>query len=738
MKPLQSKWIRGTSTEPAVARLQIRASTVLPGLLLFSFLFSLINIILGLVQGNLSLSSFIFLIAVPAFFLSGWLYRIELSTIASIIFTTILLTLFMTIVYTGSPVYMTVLALFLITSVCTYMFGLLPAILIMLLIQVFYFASNWFAAGLNLPPAAVTPELTQVLMQTFALVISVFLIDFFLQNPARSSEQVYEGPAEELESIQPETSGTIPDRTETLSTHRAPGEIARLATQISAPEELMSTACELIREIGDFYHVSIYLLDESETWAEIAAGTGTIGQSLLARQHRLAVGSASLIGWVTANRLSRIAQDVARDPFYFKHPLLPDTRSEIVFPLQIRDRLIGVLDVQSTEPRAFTGENLRIVEAAGNELAIAIENARLLSETRFRLERIEREYTEQSMESWQRILRGKPKLEYRKGIAPNDDTEELTELIGRASSLRQTYIGSRRKTLAVPIQVRGQIIATIAMRKKETEEPWTDDDIALIEALSSQTSLALETARQYNEEQRRVAELEVINRISQAVSQLLRLDSLYRVVHAQIKQVLGNTDLTIALYDTEDNHISFPYVTQNQQGFEIPVLDVGEDALGSVLRNRQPVLLLTHEEIRVSFGTKSELMPKAFSWLGVPMLFGNEVVGLIALHDPYQEQRFTEDDTALLSTISSQVATAIQNTHLLQQIRSSARREQLIREISTRIRRAPDIQSILDTSVKELGRALNVPLASIQLNVQHQEQQDENSEASPPNESQEG
>ena len=109
------------------------------------------------------------------------------------------------------------------------------------------------------------------------------------------------------------------------------------------------------------------------------------------------------------------------------------------------------------------------------------------------------------------------------------------------------------------------------------------------------------------------------------------------------------------------------------------------------------------------------------------MLFGNEAIGLVAIHDPENDQRFTDDDTALLTTISSQVATAIQNTSLLQQIRSSARREQLIREITTSIRRAPDIQSILDTSVKELGRALNVSLASIQLGIPRQDQnQDDN------------
>jgi GAF domain-containing protein len=714
-------WIKPNSENPGTARLQSRAGTLLPVLILLSILISAASLGTALLLGSLSPLIYFFLAALPLLLAAGLLFRIEFKGVASLLLVLTLISLFLGIVYSSAPVYLIVLALFIINASSTYMFGLLPAVLIIILSQGLYLSAGWFAGGLNIPIPPAPPGMDQIGLQTGILVFSAFLLDLFLQNPSRPGSAVHElrsSRDQEEPEIPVEHEEDVPSPVK----HHTPGEIARLAASAAAPEEVVTAACELIQKIADYYLVAIYLLDESETWAEIAAGTGTIGQILKTRQYRLAVGSASLIGWVTANRLPRIAQDVSRDPFFFKHPLLPESKSELVYPLLIGERLIGVLDVQSAEPRAFTGENLRILEAAGNELAIAIENARLLSETRLRLERIEREYTEQSMESWQRILRAAPSQEYRKGLAPQSDTRTLEEMIDRAASIRHTYIDSERKAVAVPIRVRGQTIATIALRKQEQEEPWTDDDIALIEALSSQASLALETARQYNEEQRRVAELEVINRISQAVSQLLRLDSLYRVVHTQLKQVLGNIDLTIGLYNSSSGLLSIPYSTQNQQSIEIQPLDPEHNALGAVLSNRQPILLLSHTEFKVALAETADALPKAQSWLGVPMLFGNEVIGLIAIHDPEHEQRFTDDDTALLTTISSQVATAIQNTSLLQQIRSSARREQLIREITTSIRRAPDIQSILDTSVKELGRALNVSLASIQLGIPRQDQ----------------
>jgi GAF domain-containing protein len=89
----------------------------------------------------------------------------------------------------------------------------------------------------------------------------------------------------------------------------------------------MSQAVEIIRDRFNFYHVSIFLLDESETWAELAASTGEAGHKLITSHYRLAVGSASIIGWTTANRLLRVSQDITNDPFYYSNPLLPDTPS---------------------------------------------------------------------------------------------------------------------------------------------------------------------------------------------------------------------------------------------------------------------------------------------------------------------------------------------------------------------------------------------------------------------------
>jgi GAF domain-containing protein len=333
-------------------------------------------------------------------------------------------------------------------------------------------------------------------------------------------------------------------------------EITRIAVQSTDPGPLMVQAVELIRERFGFYHASVFTLDETGAWAVLRASTGDAGRSLLSRNHRLAVGSASLVGWVTGNRLPRISNDVEADPFHFKNPLLPDTRAEMTLPLTVGGRLIGALDVQSTEKDAFAEEDVRTLEAIAGELAIAIDNARLVRETADELQRTEGLVHGRARESWARFARAGVPTMLRVGAEEGEFRSEHG-IAQRAFETVGTAVGRRSRSGCA-----GDRAAKPSRRSPladAAEEPWAKDDIELIQAAAVQVGLALESARQYAEEQRRVAELEVVNRVAQAVSQLLRLDSLFRVVHAQMSQVLPQTDLAIGLYDPATDQLAYPF-----------------------------------------------------------------------------------------------------------------------------------------------------------------------------------
>lgn len=497
---------------------------------------------------------------------------------------------------------------------------------------------------------------------------------------------------------------------------QAAAEIAKLSAEARGSEGLLSEAVELIRDRFDFYHVSIFLLDNTSAWAELAASSGTAGRSLLARRHKLAVGSASIVGWVTANRMPRVSPDVATDPFYFKNPSLPDTRSEMAVPLMIGQRLIGALDVQSSRTSAFGESDIRLVEAIASDLAFAIDHARLSQEQKTRLYEMEGEVQERTRQSWTRFSRtGTPSVIHLGAAGEPEGNPAPFTGLDKASRTGQTSLSEDRREVVVPVRVRGEAIATIGARKPETDEAWSQEDIVLIEAVAGQAALAMETARQYAEEQRRVAELEAVNRVSQAASQLLRVDSLLRMVGRQIVQVMGETDVQVALYDAAHGRITFPYATDQLEPVDLPELNIGQGLVSHVIRSQQPLVIADSLQRQAAeLGVEVD-DPAIKSWLGVPLLAGNQTIGVLVAQDKNREWRFSEDDVALLSTVAGQVATALQNARLLEQVQQAARRERLIHEITSKVRRSPDIQTVLETTAREVGRALNAARATIRL-----------------------
>jgi HAMP domain-containing protein len=184
--------------------------------------------------------------------------------------------------------------------------------------------------------------------------------------------------AEELSGLYRSLEARVEERTRQV---RTAAEVARAVTSTPQLEDLLRRAVELIRERFGFYHVSIFLLDAEGQNAVLRESTGQVGAVLKARGHRLAVGSQSIIGWVTANNQARIASDVGRDPVHLSNELLPETRAEAAVPLQVAGRVLGALDVQSTESSAFTPEMLEVLQTLADQLSAAILNARLAQES---------------------------------------------------------------------------------------------------------------------------------------------------------------------------------------------------------------------------------------------------------------------------------------------------------------------------------------------------------------------
>ena len=158
-------------------------------------------------------------------------------------------------------------------------------------------------------------------------------------------------------------------------------EIARDISGSLNLDELLLRGVNLIRDRFNFYHASMFLLDLHGEFAVIREATGEAGAQLKRMGHKLGVGSKSIVGYVSGRGETLVVNDTLKDATYYANPILPDTRSEAAIPLKVGERILGVLDVQSTQPYAFNEESLRTLEILSDQLAVAVVNTELFAET---------------------------------------------------------------------------------------------------------------------------------------------------------------------------------------------------------------------------------------------------------------------------------------------------------------------------------------------------------------------
>ncbi|MBN2147192.1 MAG: GAF domain-containing protein, partial [Anaerolineales bacterium] len=216
----------------------------------------------------------------------------------------------------------------------------------------------------------------------------------------------------QLRTTQMNLERDVESRTSELSRRtgqlEAAAEVAREAAAIRNLDELLTQVTLLIFERFKFYHVGIFLVDEARKYVILRAANSEGGKRMLQRGYQLRLGQEGIVGWVANAGRPRVAFDVGADRQYFKNPDLPQTRSEAALPLRIRERVIGVLDVQSTESSAFVPEDIGVLQIMADQIALAVENTRLFEETQQTIQAMNRLYGQQTQEAWQKYLSEHP------------------------------------------------------------------------------------------------------------------------------------------------------------------------------------------------------------------------------------------------------------------------------------------------------------------------------------------
>jgi len=155
-------------------------------------------------------------------------------------------------------------------------------------------------------------------------------------------------------------------------------KVSREITSILDIDDLLRRVVQLIRDAFGYYQVHIFLLDQDTQELIMRASTASGLNSI----HRLPAGGTSLNAEAARQGIPVLVSDVEEDGRYVRDERLPEVRSELVVPLQVGERVIGTLDVQSSQVDAFTEDEVLVVESLGDQIAIAIENARLYDRSR--------------------------------------------------------------------------------------------------------------------------------------------------------------------------------------------------------------------------------------------------------------------------------------------------------------------------------------------------------------------
>jgi GAF domain-containing protein len=365
---------------------------------------------------------------------------------------------------------------------------------------------------------------------------------------------------------------------------------------------LLRRTIELIRDRFGFYRAGIFLLDETGEWAVLREATGEAGAQMKVQGHRLAVGDTSMVGWTALHHQPRVALDVGKDAVRFANPLLPYTRSEMTLPLMVGHRLLGVLNVQSTEAAAFDEDDVQVLQSMANQIAVAIENAQKVSEETLLLEAtspiyrasrrlaqattihevaeaiiasvsetgadgctiVEFEFSpanEPETLLYRGVWRRDREPHYRPGmripieespfpfhlastlwtVADVEQDEHLPQ------SARQVFEQTGARALVnIPLRAREKTIGQVVVLRA-TPGPFSDAALRLYEALSNQAAVALERGQLLEEAQRRAEREQVARQMIDHVRRAGDIEQALETTAEELSQAMGVPHVSIEL-----------------------------------------------------------------------------------------------------------------------------------------------------------------------------------------------
>ena len=420
--------------------------------------------------------------------------------------------------------------------------------------------------GLSISPFASQTRITDILIGIMLLSISAGILNLLIVRlnlaviRAEQNEKAQIEANEEMTKLKASLEERVQARTSELrargseleqmneQVHRRARQFEALAqvnqTIIAVHDlkDLLPRVATVISESFGFYHVGIFLLDEASEYAVFSATNSEGGQKMLERQHRLKVGEQGIVGNVTLTGKPRIVMDVGEDAVFFDNPELPQTHSEMALPLKNQERVIGALDVQSTESGAFTEEDIQMLSLLANQVSLAIENAHLFEETRKALTESQAISRQVTRDAWRRLPTEQNLIGYRynlSGATPLDQLLELKENTPGKSKGKQQASTS----VVVPIELRGETIGNLVVQSPTKD--LNQEQLDLIKAVAERVAISAENARLFDETTRRAERERLVSDITGKIRSVNDPQAMMQIAMEELRNALGASRVEI-------------------------------------------------------------------------------------------------------------------------------------------------------------------------------------------------
>lgn len=355
------------------------------------------------------------------------------------------------------------------------------------------------------------------------------------------------GSVEQLEDRVQERTQALERRTTYLE---VTAEVGQVATSTLDVDILMQQVVDLIQERLGIYYVGLFLIEPTQEWVVLRAGTGSVGQQLRERDLRVPLGAGSLVGSSILNRRAYVIQDVTQDKMRLALPELPDTRSEAALPLQVRGEVIGALTVEDDKLGTFDAVMVNVLQSTVDQVAVALQNARLFSELQVALEAERRAYGDMVGEAWAERIGGQGALHY---TGESDGQVKVLHNVIPASDLLaaqrhgQQIAGEQQANVTFPIKVRERAVGAIQFRKPGEAQSWSVDEMELLQTLTEQLSVALESARLYEDTQRRAAREQLTGEVAARMRETLDMDAILQTAIREMGERLGIAEVEVRM-----------------------------------------------------------------------------------------------------------------------------------------------------------------------------------------------